>query len=84
MRTVGIAVACICILLGWWTASLPNASQKLPGIIMAAFGVAILVLTILGKDTIVRWMLIGATILVVVAYSLPMSFWRFVGLADKR
>jgi hypothetical protein len=29
-------------------------------------------------------MMIGAAILLVVAYSLPMSFWRFVGLADKR
>jgi len=84
MRTIAIAVACICIFLGWWTASLPNASQKLPGIIMAAFGVAILVLTFLGKDAIVRWMLIGSTVVLVIAYALPMSFWRFVGLADKR
>jgi hypothetical protein len=83
MRTIGIGVACVCIFLGWWTASLPNVSQKIPGIVLAGFGAAILVLTILGKDTVVKWMLIGAAILLLVAYALPMSFWEFLGLADK-
>ena len=83
MRTIAIGVACICMFLGWWTASLPNASQKIPGIILAGYGAAILILTILGKDAVVKWMLIGAAILLLVAYALPMSLWEFLGLADK-
>jgi hypothetical protein len=83
MRAIGIGIACVCILLGWWTASLPNASQKIPGLIMAGYGVAILILTILGKDAVVKWMLIGTAVLLLVVYALPMSFWKFLGLADK-
>jgi hypothetical protein len=84
MRAIAIGVACVCILLGCWTASLPNVSQKIPGLMLTAYGAAIIVLTFLGKDPVVKWMLIAAAVLLVVAYSLPMSFWRFVGLADKR
>ena len=83
MRAIGVGVACICIFLGWWTASLPNVSQKIPGIILAGYGAAILILTILGKDAVVKWMLIGAAILLLVAYALPMSFWKLLGLADN-
>jgi hypothetical protein len=84
MRAIGIGVACLCIILGSWTASLPNASQKIPGLILAAYGAAILILTILGRNVVVKWMLIGAAVLLLVAYALPMSFWEFLGLADKR
>jgi hypothetical protein len=83
MRAIAIGVACVCIVLGWWTESLPNVSQKVPGLMLAAYGAAIVMLTLLGKDAMVKWMLIAAAVLLVVAYSLPMSFWRFVGLADK-
>ena len=83
MRAIAICVASACIFLGWWTASLPNVSQTIPGLMLTAYGAAIIVLTILGKDSVVKWMLIAAALLLVVAYSLPMSFWRFVGLADK-
>jgi hypothetical protein len=83
MRTIGIVCACVCIVLGWWTASLPNTSQRLPGVILAGYGATILILTILGKATVVKWMLLGAAILAFVAYALPMSFWRFLGLANK-
>jgi uncharacterized membrane protein len=83
MRALGIGVACVCIFLGWWTASLPNTSQKIPGLILAGFGVAILFLTMLGRYAVVKWILIGAAVLLLVAYALPMSFWEFLGLADK-
>jgi hypothetical protein len=83
MRAIGIVVACVCIVLGWWTASLPNASQKLPGVMLAAYGAAIVVLVFLGKGTAVKWMLIVPAVLLIIVYSLPMSFWRLLGLADK-
>jgi hypothetical protein len=43
--------------------------------------VVILVLTMLGKDTVVKWTLLGSAALVLVAYALPKSFWRLVGLS---
>jgi hypothetical protein len=38
----------------------------------------------LGKVGLVKWMLIGAAVLLFIAYALPMSFGEFLGLADKR
>jgi hypothetical protein len=81
MRAIGIVSACVCIFVGWWTASLPNVSQRIPGILLVGYGVVILVLTMLGKDTVVKWTLLGSAALVLVAYALPKSFWRLVGLS---
>jgi hypothetical protein len=83
MKAIGIGVACVCLFLGLWTASLPNVSQKIPGLILVGYGAAIFILTILGKVGLVKWMLIATAVLLFVAYALPMSFWELLGLADK-
>jgi 4-amino-4-deoxy-L-arabinose transferase-like glycosyltransferase len=83
MKAFGIIVAIICILLGWWTASLPDPSQRVLGKIVAVFGVAILLLSLLGRERITAFLLIGTAILLLIAYMLPMSFWQSVGLAER-
>ncbi len=83
MKAFGIIVAIICILLGWWTASLSDPSQRVLGKIVAGFGVAILVLSLLGRERITAFLLIGTAILLLIAYMLPMSFWQSVGLAER-
>ena len=84
MKAIGIIIALVCMLLGWWTASLPNASQKLPGYIMVGYGIGVVALVLLGRDKLLAWILIGTGVLLVVAYALPMSFWEFVGLAERQ
>ena len=82
MKVIGIAVALVCIFLGWWTASLPNVSERTPGRLIVAYGLVILVLSLFGKGEVVRWILLATGLLLIVAYSLPMSFWGFFGLGD--
>jgi hypothetical protein len=81
MKAVGIAVALGCMFVGWWTASLSNPSQKIPGLVLVGYGFAILALALLGKNAVLKWFLVGPAVLLIVLYSLPMSFWQWVGLA---
>ena len=83
MKTFGVIVALISMFIGLWTAALPNVSQKLPGYLLVGYGVVVLILALIGRDTLLKILLAGTAILVLVAYALPMSFWERAGLVER-
>jgi hypothetical protein len=87
VRIIAIVIALGCFLLGTMTASLPNARQPVWAAILFGYGAITAALVAfsfaypVGK-TILEWFL-GLTILVTaIAYALPQSFWRLLGLRD--
>ena len=84
MKTVVIISAVLLALVGFLaSATSPNPSDHLAGKVMIAIAVGFALLAWLAPPKVTAWVFFGSIALVVVAYSLPMSFWRAVGLADK-
>jgi Na+/H+ antiporter NhaB len=86
LKLVAAAIVLICFVLGVMAASLPNARQPIFAAFLFGYGATVLILiglsfTRLG-DVALKWFLIVTIGLVVIAYALPQSFWRVVGLKD--
>ena len=85
MRSVVIVSAALLALVGFLaSAASPNPSDHLAGKVLIAIAVGFALLAWFGPPKVTAWVFCGSIALVVVAYSLPMSFWRAVGLADKQ
>lgn len=87
MRIIAVIIAVGALLLGWMAMAMPNARQPVFGAILIGYGVVTLLLAACASaapvgNTVLKWFLIVTTGLTVIAYALPQSFWRLVGLRD--
>ena len=83
MKAIAFLSAGAFILLGLLSLSVPNANEKAAAPFLLGFGLLLLIVAFLASKVFLKWFLGGLLLLVVVAYSLPMSFWQLVGLAEK-
>jgi hypothetical membrane protein len=85
VKSVVIVSAILLALVGFFaSATSPNPSDHLAGKILIAIAVGFVVLALYAPPKVTASLYFGAIALVVVAYSLPMSFWRAVGLAEEQ
>ena len=85
MKSVVMISAVLLALVGFFaSATSPNPSDHLAGKVLIAVAVGFALLAWFAPPKVTAWIFYGSIALVVVAYSLPMSFWRAVGLADKQ
>jgi hypothetical protein len=61
-----------------------SASDRLAGKIMIAIAVGFVLLALFAPRKVTAWIYFGSIAFVIAAYSLPMSFWRAVGLAKEQ
>jgi hypothetical protein len=66
------------------SATSPNPSDHLAGKIFIAIAAGFVVLALYAPPKVTASVYFGSIALVIVAYSLPMSFWRAVGLAKEQ
>ena len=64
-------------------ATSPNPSDHFAGKVIVAIAIVFALLAWFAPPKITAWVFFGSIALVVVAYKLPMSFWRAVGLARE-
>lgn len=84
MKTVVIISAVLLALVGYLaSAASPNPSDHLAGKVLIAIAAGFILLALFAPPKVTAWVYFGAIALVIVAYSLPMSFWRSVGLAKE-
>jgi hypothetical protein len=85
MKSVVIVSAVLLAIVGFLgSATSPNPSDHLAGKILIAIAIGFVVLAFYASPRVTAFVYFGAIALVVVAYSLPMSFWRTVGLAKEQ
>lgn len=85
MKRVVIISAVLLALFGFLaSATSPNPSDHLAGKILIAIAVGFVLLALFAPPKVTASIYFGAIALVIVAYSLPMSFWRSVGLAKEQ
>jgi hypothetical protein len=83
VKHVVIVSAALLAALGFLaSATSPNPADHLAGKIIIAIAAGFVALALFAPPRITAWIYFGAIALVVVAYSLPMSFWQAVGLAE--
>ena len=66
------------------SATSPNPSDHFAGKIIIAIAAGFVLLALLAPPKVTAWIYFGSIALVIVAYRLPMSFWRAVGLAKEQ
>ena len=85
MKSVVIISAVLLAIVGFFaSATSPNPSDHLAGKVLIAIAAGFVVLAFYAPPKVTASVYFGAIALVVVAYSLPMSFWRSVGLAKDQ
>jgi hypothetical protein len=85
MKSVVIVSAGLLALLGFLvSATSPNPSDHLAGKILIAIAVGFALLALYAPPKMTAAVYFGAIVLTILAYSLPMSFWRSVGLAKEQ
>ena len=85
MKSVVIVSAVLLAIMGFLaSAASPNPSDHLAGKIIIAIAVGFVVLALYAPPKVTAAIYFGSIALVIVAYSLPMSFWRSVGLAKEQ
>jgi len=85
MKTLVIVSAALLALFGFIaSATSPNPSDHLAGKIIIAIAAGFVLLAFWAPPKVTTWIYFGSIALVIVAYRLPMSFWRAVGLAKER
>lgn len=84
MKHVVVVSAVLLALVGFFaSAASPNPSDHLAGKILIAIAAGFVVLALYAPPKVTAVVYFGAIALVIVAYSMPMSFWRAVGLAKE-
>ena len=84
MKIVVVVSAMLLALIGFLgSATSPNPSDHLAGKVLIAIAAGFILLALYGPPKVTASIYFGAIALVVVAYSLPMSFWKMVGLAKE-
>jgi hypothetical protein len=85
LKAVVIVSAVLLALFGFLaSATSPNPADHLAGKILIAIAVGFVLLALYARPKVTASIYFGAIALVIVAYSLPMSFWRAVGLAKEQ
>lgn len=85
MKAAVIISAVLLALVGYFVSGAsPSRSDHLAGKIMIAIAVGFVLLALFAPRKVTASIYFGSIALVVVAYSLPMSFWRMVGLAKEQ
>jgi len=84
IRIVMISAALLALLGFFAAASSPNPSDHLAGKILIAIAAGFALLAWFAPPKVTAWIFFGSIAIVVVAYSLPMSVWRAVGLANEQ
>ena len=84
MKSVVIVSAILLELIGFLaSATSPNPSDHLAGKVLIAIAAAFVALAFYAPPKVTASVYFSAIAVVVVAYSLPISFWRAVGLAKE-
>jgi hypothetical protein len=84
MTRVVIISAVLLALVGFLgSATSPNPSDHLAGKVLIAVAAGFVLLALYAPPKVTASVYFGAIALVIVAYCLPMSFWRAVGLAKE-
>ncbi len=79
-----IVSAVLLAIFAWFaSATSPNPSDHLAGKILIGIAVAFVALAVFAPPRITAWIYFASIALVVIAYSLPISFWRTVGLEKE-
>lgn len=82
MKGVVIVSAVLLAIVGYLaSAASPNPSDHLAGKVLIGIALGFVLLALFAPPRLTAWAYFGAIALVIIAYSLPMSFWRSVGLA---
>jgi len=85
MKALVIFSAAILALFGFIaSATSPNPSDHFAGKIIIAIAGGFVLLAFWAPPKVTAWIYFGSIALVIVAYRLPMSFWRSVGLAKEQ
>lgn len=85
MKSVVITSAVLLAIVGFLaSATSPNPSDHLAGKVLIAIAIGFVLLAWYAPPKVTAAVYFSAIALVVVAYSLPMSFWRSVGLAKEQ
>jgi len=85
LKSIVIVSAALLALVGFLaSATSPSASDHLAGKILIAIAVGFVLLALYAPPKVTAAAYFGSIALVIVAYSLPMSFWRSVGLAKEQ
>jgi hypothetical protein len=85
LKSVVIVSAILLALVGYLASSTsPNPSDHLAGKVLIAIAAGFVALALYAPPKVTASVYFGSIALVIVAYSLPMSFWRAVGLAKER
>jgi hypothetical protein len=85
LKSVVIVSAILLALVGYLaSATSPNPSDHLAGKVLIAIAAGFVALALYAPPKVTASVYFGSIALVIVAYSLPMSFWRAVGLAKER
>lgn len=85
MQRLVIVSAVLLALFGFLaSATSPNPSDHLAGKVLIAIAAGFVLLAMYAPPKLTASVYFGAIALVIVAYSLPMSFWRSVGLAKEQ
>jgi hypothetical protein len=82
VKAIVIVSAVLLALLGLLPS--PNPSDQLAGKILIAIAAGFVLLALYAPTKVTASIYFGALALVVIAYSLPMSFWRMMGLAKEQ
>ena len=85
MKSVVIVSAVLLALFGFLaSATSPNPSDHFAGKVLIAIAAGFVVLALYAPPRVTASIYFGAIAFVIVAYSLPMSFWRAMGLAKEQ
>ena len=84
MKSIVIVSAVLLALVGFFaSATSPNPSDHLAGKVLITIAVGFVLLALYAPPKVTAGAYFGSIALVIVAYTLPMSFWRAVGLAKE-
>jgi hypothetical protein len=85
LKSIVIVSAALLALVGFFaSAASPSPSDHLAGKILIAIAIGFVLLALYAPPKVAAAAYFGFIALVIIAYSLPMSFWRAAGLAKEQ
>jgi hypothetical protein len=84
LKALVIVSAVLMGIVAWFaSATSPNPSDHFAGKILMGIAAGFVALAVFAPPKITAWVYFGSIALVAIAYTLPMSFWRMVGVAKE-
>jgi len=85
VKWVVIVSAALVALVAWFAAATsPNPTDHLAGKIIVAIAAGFVAMAIWAPPKVTAWVYFVTVALLVLVYTLPLSFWRAVGLAKEQ